>query len=226
MMCRRFVALVVLLLTALPAPAGILFWRNKKNPADQVSKLVDIIRTEKSDSKRESAIEDLRKYDLNGYPEVVNVLIERLQNDSSSDVRKEAIETLLRMQPIPQQAVSVLQQIEAQDSSSRVRREAKKALAHAPSNGNALPPKASTVNVFRSPEPPLASAPASSKMASPLPTPTTAPDLQPVPLQHQPVQGTTVARPLPEGPVMPEHPAPSAPPPIATPANADPNSPF
>jgi HEAT repeats len=110
----------------LPAPAGILFGKKTKpNPAERVPELIVIVKTDKDESKRVAAAEELRQYDPAGYPDMVPVLIDVLMNDSKPAVRTEAAETLGKLRPVSQEAGWALEQAQEKDSSWRVRTKAR-----------------------------------------------------------------------------------------------------
>src|SRR5438132_14226068 len=88
---------------ALPASAGILFGKKTKpNPAERVPELIVIVKTDKDESKRASAAEELRQYDPAAHPDIVPVLIDVLMNDAKPGVRAEAAESLGKMRPVAQ----------------------------------------------------------------------------------------------------------------------------
>jgi HEAT repeats len=207
---RFAVILVVMPLCAAPAPAGLFFNRHKPNEGEKLGHLLSTARSDRSDRRRASALEDLRGFDANAHPEIVVVLIDRLQNDPSALVRQEAAEGLARLRVVSPEAGQALQQAEANDASRSVRREAKKALAQHPGTGYG-PPKlvAQPVPSARPEEPPVAAESAPVVKTTPRPIRPVAPPAAAPPaaapvadgpvLVEQPT-AIPVARPLPQGP--------------------------
>ena len=123
---RISLALVTVGMLALPAPAGILFGKKTKpNPAERVPELIVIVKTDKDESKRTSAAEELRQYDPATHPDIVPVLIDVLLNDAKPAVRVEAAESLAKLRPVSQEAGWALEQARDKDSSMRVRAKAR-----------------------------------------------------------------------------------------------------
>src|SRR5947209_19796062 len=82
----------------LPASAGIIFGKKTKpNPAERVPQLIVAVKTDKDESKRLSAAEELRQYDPAAFPDIVPVLIDVMMNDDKPSVRSEAAERLGKM---------------------------------------------------------------------------------------------------------------------------------
>ncbi len=112
-------------LLAVPAPAGILFGKKTKpNPAERVPELIVIVKTDKDESKRASAAEELRQYDPKAFAEIVPVLIDVLLSDPKPGVRSEAAESLGNLRPVSQEAGWALEQARDKDASWRVRTKA------------------------------------------------------------------------------------------------------
>ena len=123
---RMTLALLTVGALALPAPAGILFGKKTKpNPAERVPELIVIVKTDKDESKRVAAAEELRQYDPAAYTDIVPVLIDVLMNDSKPAVRAEAAESLGKLRPVSQEAGWALEQAQDKDSSWRVRTKAR-----------------------------------------------------------------------------------------------------
>jgi hypothetical protein len=243
---------IVLIFAVLPtlagrAPAWIFFNRHAKAaPPDQVPALIQTIRTERSDRKREAAVQELRQYDVNAYPEVVPTLVDLVKSDPSAGVRLEAVESLAHIQPPPPQAASVLEQAQSHDSSLRVRWQARRSLQQYHGAGirdpKAMPVPAEGGPTVAGPlqgEPPLAAPvetpaaprlvprpieqgpvlrPAEPVRAVPVARPFTGPLRQPTvnSVPAKPPGGSSVPRPLPPGPVTPPL-VPADPPPLTTP---------
>jgi hypothetical protein len=107
---------------AAPAPAGWLFGRSSKaKPAERVPQLVAVLKTDPDGGKREKAVEELRQFDGNAFPEIATALVEAVLQDAKSDVRAEAVESLARLRPVSQAAGQALEQAANNDSSMRVR---------------------------------------------------------------------------------------------------------
>jgi hypothetical protein len=188
-MTRYRVALVLVMLAAFapPAPAGIFFNRRPKpNPNERVPALLSEVKTEREDHKRESAAEELAKYDPKSFPEMVPVLVEVSQQDQSAGVRLEALRTLSHLRPVSPQAGRALEQAAEKDAAVRVRVQARTLLWQYRLAGYHPGGKG---------EPPLASAPTSTR-EPPLAAPLTKPAAQTPP---PPVADPKVARPLPIG---------------------------
>jgi hypothetical protein len=128
-------------------------------PQQRVPELLSLLKTDKNDHKRAQAAEELRQFDPNQFPEIVPVLIEALQNDTSAGVRIEAATGLGRLRPITVPAGQALEKAAADDANMRVRLHAKASLVyyqlsgyHAPKKGD--PPVATGRTTTD--EPPLA----------------------------------------------------------------------
>ena len=126
MFWRLSLALVTVGALALPAPAGFLFAKKTKpNPAERVPELIVIVKTDKDESKRAAAAEELRQYDPAAHADIVPVLIDVLMNDPKPSVRVEAAESLGKLRPISQEAGWALEQAKDKDASMRVRAKAR-----------------------------------------------------------------------------------------------------
>jgi hypothetical protein len=210
-----------------PARAGIgIFSRKPKGvAAEQVPALVMQLKTDKDDSRRASAAEELRAYDPKAYPEMMTVLTDALLKDASSAVRSEAASTIARLRPINQQAGFALEQAASNDPALRVRMAARQALwqyhlvgyrsgrppeAADAKRGPQLPPpphvatkpgqphvvaKNPRTGAAETPEPPLADAPPASPPAALPPTLLTPPPARPAPAPKAKGQS--------EGPALP-----------------------
>jgi HEAT repeats len=128
---QQFVA-VFLAAAALAAPAegGIFFGKKKPpvDPAQRVPELLGIVKTSPDEHKRSQAAEELRKYDMQSFPEVVPTLVDVLLHDAKPSVRVEAAQSLGRIRPISQTAGQALEQALASDGSMRVRLQARSSL--------------------------------------------------------------------------------------------------
>jgi hypothetical protein len=126
MFWRISLALVAVGALALPAPAGFLFGKKTKpNPAERVPELIVIVKTDKDESKRAAAAEELRQYEPAAFSDIVPVLIDVLMNDPKPSVRIEAAESLGKLRPISQEAGWALEQAKDKDASMRVRAKAR-----------------------------------------------------------------------------------------------------
>jgi hypothetical protein len=101
--------------------SGIFKKTAKVNPSTRVPELLNILRTETNDRKREDAAEELRNYDTKAFAEIVPVLVDLALNDPKAGVRLEAVESLGKIRPITQQAGWALEQVIDKDNSMRVR---------------------------------------------------------------------------------------------------------
>lgn len=213
---RLFLVFAVQLGLTIPAPAGIFFKREheKPTPAQRVPELIQTLKTETNDKKRESAAEELRQFDPKDFPEIVPALIDALQHDTKAEVRAEAAQTLGKLRPVTQEVGQALEQAVANDASHRVRWHARMILwsysksgfrsTAKPDGGPNLTPGSTTTK-----EPPLATPGPDPLPPVPLPPPTARPttsssNLRPVP---RPTGGTPSPAPLPstvpdEGPAL------------------------
>jgi HEAT repeats len=197
--------LVLALLAAVPAlaPAGFLFGKKpaKPDPATRVPELLNAVKNDGDENKRVEAIEELRQFDPNAFPDMIPVLTEVLLHDAKPAVRAEAAQTLGKLRPINQQAGWALEQALAKDASMRVRLQARSALMIYHMNGYHGGKPGETPAV-QSKEPPLASpAPPAAAPAAPVvktaPAPTAPPPSPPVtPARVAPTRVETPPPPL------------------------------
>jgi hypothetical protein len=123
--------LITFVVAVMPVPVragGFFFNRHSKNnstPAQRVPALITVARSDQDDRKRVAAVEELREYDPNAYPEIVPTLIEVSQRDPRSSVRLEALHSLVKLRPVSQIAGQALQHASENDSSVRVRFQAR-----------------------------------------------------------------------------------------------------
>ena len=105
--------------------AGIIFGRKTKkvSPNERVPQLIAIVKTDKDESKRARAVEELRKFDPLTFPDIVLVLLDALAKDPKPVVRAESAQTLSKLRPVSQQIGLALEQATAKDGSWRVRLE-------------------------------------------------------------------------------------------------------
>jgi hypothetical protein len=218
---------------AASAPAGFLFGnkKTKPNPAERVPELIVLVKTDKDESKRASAAEELRQYDPATYHDIVPVLIDVLLTDDKPAVRVEAAESLGTLRPVSQEAGWALEQARDKDTSIRVRTKARYVLLTYHWAGYHSDPKMKDAAVVANPKdqgktvtPVPGSSPAVTSKGvppqSPTITPTTVrpttgqsapppladPTTKPAPVPSQ------APRPLPQGP----------PPPVVPPAKINP----
>ncbi len=215
---------------ALPAPAGILFGKKTKpNPAERVPELIVIVKTDKDESKRAAAAEELRQYDPAAHPDIVPVLIDVLMNDPKPGVRVEAAESLGKMRPVSQEAGWALEQAREKDASMRVRTKARYELLGYYWAGYHSDPKvkdAPTANPADAgkvvvPAPGAAKGTPDKVIITPVPQKTTvAPAVRPAPVETvapplaDPVgkpAPSLAPRPLPQGPTQAPAPLPTIP---------------
>jgi hypothetical protein len=129
MSLHRLAVLVVLL--ALPGLAnGGIFGKKgtKVDPAQRVPELIGILKSSPDEHKRAEAADELRKYDVQKFPDIIPVLIEALHHDTRPGVRAEAAQSLGRIRPVSQAVGQALEQALARDSSMRVRLQARSSL--------------------------------------------------------------------------------------------------
>jgi hypothetical protein len=236
---RAFLVPLLLIALASPAPAGIIFGRKKKPPANErVPELLTTVKTDGDENKRVDAVDELRQYDPNAYPAIVPTLIDSLQNDKRPAVRAEAAQSLGRLRPVSQEVGQALEQAMHNDASMRVRLQARSALlqyhwsgyhggkepptidsAAKPGTGSTdVPPVVNTT--VKQPDriaPQPAPVVVTSKPMTPAPIrPTTQePPLAPPVPEKAPASSPAAPRPLPAGPpATPPSPAPAPLPPI------------
>jgi HEAT repeats len=235
---------------AWPASAGILFSKKTKpNPAERVPELIVIVKTDKDESKRVSAAEELRQYDPAANRDIVPVLIDVMLSDPKPSVRSEAADSLGKIRPVSQEAGWALEQAQDKDASWRVRTKARYVLMsyhwagyHSDpkmkdgpmivspkdqpmGNGKVVMPapnsKGTPGTMIVTPAPSKSTGTASPSVAGQTPPPPLAdPIVKPAPSQ--------APRPLPQGPAQPitpatkvtPAPAPMPLPPVPTPAPA------
>jgi hypothetical protein len=198
--CRYLLVCALLLAAALPAPAGLFGRKKKADPVQRVPELIQILKTDRDDRKRQDAAEELRQYDPGQFAQVVPALIEALQTDPKPAVRSEAAHTLGKLRPVSAPVGQALERSAAQDHALRVRLQARTALMFyhmagyssarkgEPPQGPALkppPPNEPPLAKGTTAEPPLASpqtAPPPAPLPPAAPIPTAAPSLYPPPL--------------------------------------------
>ena len=218
--CRYPLVCALLLAAALPAPAGLFGRKKKADPVQRVPELIQILKTDRDDRKRQDAAEELRQFDPGQFPQIVPALVEALQTDPKPAVRSEAAHTLSKLRPVSSPAGQALERAAAQDHALRVRLQARTALMFYhmagyssarkgdPPQGPALKPPPNEPPLLKSTtaEPPLASQqtvppPAPLPVAAPLPVSTPSqyrpPTAAPAPV-HVPPPATTPD----EGPVL------------------------
>lgn len=221
-------ALATLALMLPGAEAGIFFNRKEKPaPAVQVMEFLKTLRNNPNAGERADAAEALRDFDAQAFPEIVPALINALQHDSSSSVRKQAAESLGKIKPTSVEAEQALEQAESQDDAILVRWKARTALLGYRVQQPAAGPARQAV------APPPQPAPARPQVAMPPPQPAPPPVIRVIPAQSpaitaQPTkQMPSPARETPKPAGSPSPPPPSAPAetgPILQPRRATPAS--
>ncbi|HXG09627.1 MAG TPA: HEAT repeat domain-containing protein [Gemmataceae bacterium] len=222
MKSRVLLALGVLVVLSTSALAGIFKKAPKPNPKERVPELIIIVKTDKDESKRAAAAEELREYDPKAFPDIVPVLIDVLMNDPKPAVRAEAAQSLGKIRPVSMEAGWALEQALAKDPSMRVRLQARSSLLQYHWAGY-RPPKDGPV--IESKEPPLAPPPAQGPSLAPpaaqgpspappsrlVPKPQSitpagarplAPSLLPTPTTEPPLLEPTPAAPRNDGPAL------------------------
>jgi hypothetical protein len=129
---HTFLIVALLFCLAEPVQAGFIFGKKKQKPApnERVPELINIIRTDGDENKRQDAVEELRQYDPAAFPAILPTLIEALQSDRKAAVRSEAAQSLSKLRPVSQEAGQALEQTVHNDPSMRVRLQARSALLH------------------------------------------------------------------------------------------------
>jgi hypothetical protein len=217
--CRLLLIFVVSAVSAVPASAGIILRKRgktdpqksaKPDPAARLPALIGTLRTDPEEKKRERAAEELRHFDPNAYPEIVAVLIDALQHDPADGVRLEAVQSLAKLRPVSQQVGWALEQAVEHDRSRRVRLQARSALVQYRLSGyHGTKNQEPKLDGVKTEEPPLAG-----PLVEPPPLPPGPPTVAPagpepgrlVPRPQSaptPAGKSSVARPLPPGPVRP-----------------------
>jgi hypothetical protein len=217
--------LITVAVAAMPVPAraGIIFNRHPKpNPAQRVPDLVNTARSDQDDRKRGSAVQELRDYDPNAYPEIVPTLIDVARRDQRSSNRLEALHSLAKMRPVSAAAAQAIQQASENDNSIRVRFQARTLLwqYHISGYRGAKPQEAPAAGP-KTDEPPLAD-PSEPPLAQPTGPTAAADHMTPLPPSIA-LAPAGVAKPLPRGPETAPL-VPVSPPQLATPpTDAGPN---
>src|SRR5262245_9531041 len=126
--CRYLLVCALLLAAVLPAPGGLFGRKKKAEPVQRVPELIQILKADRDDRKRQEAAEELRQFDPGQFPQIVPALIEALQTDPKPAVRSEAAHTLSKLRPVSPPAGQALERAAAQDHALRVRLQARTAL--------------------------------------------------------------------------------------------------
>lgn len=157
--CRFLVLWGLLVTCAVPARAGIFFNRKPKtDAAERVPTLIYTLRFDQDEAKRVAAAEELRNFDTNTSPEILNALVECLQRDPKPSVRLEAVQSLGKLRPVSARAGQALEQAAASDPSVRVQIQARSSLLQYRMAGyrSSKTPETPTPRTIRTDEPPLA----------------------------------------------------------------------
>ncbi len=160
--------LVVFMVIARPAHAGIFSKHTKASPAERVPILIATLRAESDEHKRSAAAEELRQYDPAMFPEIIPSLADAAQHDPKSGVRMEAIQSLAKLRPVSQRAGAAIEQA-THDESMRVRLQARTLLWQyhlAGYHGSKTPDIAMPANGIHTEEPPLATLPESAPVST------------------------------------------------------------
>src|SRR5262245_25737438 len=132
MLRRALVCLIAAVLLCADARAGLGLFKKKPppmiDPAKRVPELLGIAKTGTDEDERADAIEELRKFDPQAFPDIVPTLLDVLQNDPKPTVRAEAVSTLAKLRPVSQAVGQALEQTLSRDTSMRVRIQARSAL--------------------------------------------------------------------------------------------------
>lgn len=132
-------------------------------PEQRVSQLIGVIKSESDEYKRLDAVQDLREFDTKTFPELISLLADVAQRDSSSSVRAEAVSSLVRIRPISPIAGQAIEYVAAKDEHWRNRMNAQAALVryrlagYSPSAARTESPTPGSANKLpaQSGEPPL-----------------------------------------------------------------------
>jgi membrane peptidoglycan carboxypeptidase len=129
---RTLVVLTAMAVLGSSASAGWIFNRknSKPDPNERVTELLNTLKNDGDEGRRESAAEELRHFDANLNPNLIRTLVEALAHDSKPGVRAEAAATLGRLRPVSQEVGQALEQALAKDPSMRVRLQARSSLMH------------------------------------------------------------------------------------------------
>jgi hypothetical protein len=219
---QRFLFLVLLGFVAIPtgsAQAQLFSKKVKAAPQQRVPELILIVKTDADERKRISAAEELREFDAKMFGEIVPVLVDVLQNDKSSSVRYEALDSLSRLRPVTPLAGQALEKAQ-QDENWRVRWHAKTSLMRYQWAGY-TPTKTDPVaskTVVNGKEPPLAenNPPPTIQVEGQPTIPTVQlPPIAPPPAFPRPLPQTAPAQPVSRPMTPPPAPTPSRPEPTA-----------
>ena len=129
--CAYLMLVGVVVAGAAPDCQAQLFGSKKPKtpPQQRVPEVILMVQQDKDAHKRSDAAEELRQYDPTQFPQIIPVLIEVLQSDSSSSVRIEAAISLGRMRPISVAAGQALDKATS-DPNLRVRLQARTSLTY------------------------------------------------------------------------------------------------
>lgn len=125
---RFWIGPLLVAVFAAEGSGGIFKRTPKPDPAEHVPALIKTLKSDPDDRKRSNAADELRDYDPKTFPDMLPVLIEALENDSSTSVRMEVVNTIGKIRPVSQTSVYALEQAEKNDSAWRVRQEARNVL--------------------------------------------------------------------------------------------------
>ena len=137
-------------------------------PAQRVPQLIGIVKSDPDESKRISAVQELRDHDTKAFPDIVPILADVAKNDAKAGVRAEAINSLVRIRPISALAGQAIEKAAAGDETWKNRMSAQASLVRYRLAGYSSPPAPPQVparttsqpkNAPQSQEPPLNDAP-------------------------------------------------------------------
>lgn len=226
---RLFLTAVWLGVLPWSAQGGIIFGKQEKvYGPDRVAALIATMKSDRNDSKRSSAAEELRRVDPSANSQVIPALVETALGDQKAGVRLEALQSLSKLRPVSTQAGWALEQAVSNDPSMVNRVRARTILWQYHLSGyRAGGASSRVVSGSELPyipgEPPLANpgTPAKPQVIMEKPQP-----VQQAPMSSWPrrVQGTTVGRPIPSPTAAPRMPTTAEPPlyqPPAAPVGPD-----
>ena len=151
---RRTLALIAVLLAALPSASLAGPFKKPKPDATRVRTLLETLKSDPDEKKRKTAAGELGGADARQFPEVATALTTALQRDASAAVRAESAQSLGQLDQVFPLAGMALEAAAAGDASPVVRLAAKHALWEYHLNGYRTPKGAD--GVVQTIEPPIA----------------------------------------------------------------------
>ncbi|MGL4421013.1 MAG: HEAT repeat domain-containing protein [Gemmataceae bacterium] len=165
-----------------PAPTPNAAKNDPNSNASKMKQLVETLKADPDESKRLTAVGELRELDPRKEPDLIPTLVSTLQKDPSAKVRSEVAGSIGHLKPVAQQAGLALEQTQTLDPSEAVRKAAKDALWQyhlAGYRSSGANPGFSQTN-----EPPMAKPRVAAKLPSPI---VSQMPPQPIPQQARPI---------------------------------------